>query len=90
MSNDSSYPVYVDEGYTSLDENGTLNCSLCLNELCLSEDDYSLYKSWVSVDTYEMVLISINIIVFLTGIIGNSLVGKRAFVVLLRGKESWY
>ena len=31
-------------------------------------------RSWVSVDTFEMVLIALNIIVFLAGIIGNSLV----------------
>ena len=30
--------------------------------------------SWVSVDTYEMVLISLILVVFLTGIVGNSLV----------------
>ena len=31
-------------------------------------------NSWVSVDTYEMVLISLILVVFLTGIVGNSLV----------------
>ena len=30
--------------------------------------------SWVSVDTYEMVLISLILVVFLTGVVGNSLV----------------
>ena len=50
------------------------NCSSCLNELCIPEADYNVYRSWVSVDTFEMVLIAINIIVFLAGIIGNSLV----------------
>ena len=32
------------------------------------------HNSWVSVDTYEMVLISLILVVFLTGIVGNSLV----------------
>ena len=32
------------------------------------------HRSWVTVDTFEMVLIALNIIVFLAGIIGNSLV----------------
>ena len=31
-------------------------------------------NSWVSVDTYEMVLISLILVVFLTGVLGNSLV----------------
>jgi len=61
---------------------GEVNCSLCLNELCLDEADYALYKSWVSVDTYELVLISINVIVFLTGLVGNSLVRDRVARVL--------
>ena len=60
--------------YIHLYDNGTLNCSKCQNPLCLAEEDYALYTKWVSVDTYEMILISLNIIVFLTGIIGNSLV----------------
>ena len=34
----------------------------------------SFLHSWVSVDTYEMVLISLILVVFLTGIVGNSLV----------------
>lgn len=59
------------------DDNGTLNCSLCQNPLCLAEEDYALYTKWVSIDTYEMILISINIIVFLMGIIGNSLVRSK-------------
>ncbi len=63
------------------------NCSACLNELCLSPDDYELYKSWVGVDTYEMVFICINIVVFLTGIFGNSLVSP-GILAGVRGKLS--
>jgi hypothetical protein len=58
----------------SMGNAASVNCSSCLNELCLSEDDYAIYKSWVTVDTYEMVLITLIMIVFLTGVIGNSLV----------------
>ena len=50
------------------------NCTGCLNELCMSNEDYEAYRSFVSVDTFEMVLISLNIIVFLAGIMGNLLV----------------
>jgi hypothetical protein len=50
------------------------NCSHCLNELCIVTWEYELYKTYVSVDTFEMVLISLNIIVFMAGIIGNLLV----------------
>ena len=50
------------------------NCSDCLNELCIPEEDYKLYKTWVSVDSFETVLITLHIIVFLSGIIGNLLV----------------
>ena len=51
-----------------------LNCSGCLNEWCMLEEDYEVYKRWISVDTFEMVLIALNIIVFLAGIVGNLLV----------------
>lgn len=55
-----------------------VNCSGCLNELCINADEYDLYKTWISVDTFEMVLIALNIIVFLAGIVGNLLVRKRS------------
>ena len=51
-----------------------LNCSGCKNELCIEEEDYEAYKSWISIDNFEMVLIALNIIVFLAGIMGNLLV----------------
>lgn len=77
-NDDDDYALSLDMNYTNVDGpfmgNHSLNCSMCLNELCLSAEDYAIYKSWVGVDTYEMVLISINLIVFLTGVIGNSLV----------------
>ncbi len=66
--------LQYDDGYLEPDGNSTIDCSLCLNELCLNADDYELYRSWVSVDTYEMVFISLITVVFLTGIIGNTLV----------------
>ncbi len=68
-----------------LEELMVMNCSTCKNELCLSDDDYELYRSWVGVDTYEMVLICINVVVFLTGIIGNSLVSIWHHIVRYNG-----
>jgi len=50
------------------------DCSNCTNELCWPDPDYQWYRNWVSVDTFEMVIISMNIMVFLAGIIGNLLV----------------
>ncbi len=72
--NASLVAAAADGGELPLSDLEDMDCSECLNELCLSEEDYAMYKSWVGVDTYEMVLICINVIVFLTGIVGNSLV----------------
>ena len=67
-----------------MDSNMTINgsniaandCSLCHNEFCISPEEYNEYKKYVSVDAFEMVLVIINIIVFLTGILGNLLVSQ--------------
>ena len=79
-------PNATDAANASADLSGggemDMDCSACLNELCLSEEDYAMYKSWVGVDTYEMVLICINAIVFLTGIVGNSLVREQIDVTV--------
>lgn len=72
-ANMSMYGDYFDYDDSDL-VNHSINCSHCINELCLTESDYALYKSWVGVDTYEMVIITLILIVFLTGVIGNSLV----------------
>lgn len=73
--NDSATATAAEKIYGSMsDLADAVNCSGCLNELCIPESDYIVYRSWVSVDTFEMVLIALNIIVFLAGIIGNSLV----------------
>ena len=58
------------------------NCSGCLNELCIAEEDYEAYKRWISVDTFEMVLIALNIIVFLAGIMGNLLVSEKILMIV--------
>lgn len=65
------------------------NCTGCMNELCLDDGDYQLYRSWVSVDSFEMVLIAMNIVVFLTGVIGNSLVRNknRGLLEIQRGSS---
>ena len=74
MEDSENYILNISQNYT-IDKD--LNCSVCRNELCLSESDYSLYKSWVSVDTYELILITLNIVVFCTGLLGNSLVSNE-------------
>ena len=50
------------------------HCRNCTNELCIDPDQYRVYKEAVSVDTYEMVLIGVHTLIFLSGIIGNFLV----------------
>ena len=50
------------------------DCSGCLNDLCIDENGYKEYLSYVTVDSYEWALISLNILVFLAGIMGNLLV----------------
>ena len=62
-------------------ETYSVNCSGCLNDLCINEEDYEHYKRWISVDTFEMVLIALNIIVFLAGIMGNLLVSIPYFKI---------
>ena len=64
--------------------NGTFyNCSSCENEFCLEPEDYELYRSAVAVDDFEMVFVILNVIVFLTGIMGNLLVSMDISVYIL-------
>jgi len=75
LNNLSNLLLFWDNKTFSRNESNDVgNCSSCLNELCIPETDYNIYRSWVSVDTFEMVLITLNIFVFLAGIIGNALV----------------
>ena len=55
------------------------HCRNCTNELCIDPDQYRVYKEAVSVDTYEMVLIGVHTLIFLSGIIGNFLVSFAKF-----------
>ncbi|CAB4066560.1 HCRTR2 [Lepeophtheirus salmonis] len=55
-------------------QDGRLNCSICENKLCLGEEDYDVYQSYISVDKFETVLICLIALVFICGIIGNALV----------------
>ncbi|XP_071745252.1 orexin receptor type 2 isoform X2 [Lepeophtheirus salmonis] len=55
-------------------QDGRLNCSICENKLCLGEEDYDVYQSYISVDKFETVLICLIAVVFICGIIGNALV----------------
>ena len=54
-----------------------ISCDDCKNIMCFNESDYAEYESWVSVDEFEMFAISLNIIVFVAGIMGNLLVSKN-------------
>ncbi len=67
--NSSSY--YDNLNYT---DGNVSTCSNCTNALCIPDNEFELYLSYVSVDTFESVAIALNIIVFLAGIIGNLLV----------------
>ena len=79
----SAVTDYEDE-LLSTDSNATslvVNCSLCMNELCLSEADYALYRSWVSVDNMPWSFMSRFLSpkkkssnIKLRSVIGNSLV----------------
>ena len=55
----------------------------CTNEVCLGPEDYEYYLSFVKVDDFEMVFVILNVIVFLTGIMGNLLVSMDISVYIL-------
>ena len=61
--------------------NYTEFCKNCSNEFCIPPHEYEDYWSFVSVDAFETVLIILNIIVFLTGIMGNLLVSP--YIILI-------
>ena len=60
-----------------------ISCDDCKNIMCFNESDYAEYESWVSVDEFEMFAISLNIIVFVAGIMGNLLVSTMAWNKML-------
>ena len=53
----------------------------CTNEVCLGPEDYEYYLSFVKVDDFEMVFVILNVIVFLTGIMGNLLVSMTGISI---------
>jgi len=63
-----------DSMFMNMTNETTFNCSSCENEFCLAPEDYEYYLSFVKVDDFEMVFVILNVIVFLTGIMGNLLV----------------
>ena len=73
------------ENDTTMEILQNISCDDCKNIMCFNESDYAEYESWVSVDEFEMFAISLNIIVFVAGIMGNLLVSK-----LWRGKKSHF
>jgi len=62
------------ENDTTMEILQNISCDDCKNIMCFNESDYAEYESWVSVDEFEMFAISLNIIVFVAGIMGNLLV----------------
>ena len=79
MSESENYIIMNETAlYGNTQENVTdvLNCSVCQNELCFEPEDYQLYEDWITVNTFETVLIILNIIQFITGILGNLLVSR--------------
>ena len=79
-SNDSMFMNTTNETF--------FNCSSCTNEFCLPPEDYELYRSAVAVDDFEMVFVILNVIVFLTGIMGNLLVSMDISVYIHRIKAN--
>ena len=55
----------------------------CTNEVCLGPEDYEYYLSFVKVDDFEMVFVILNVIVFLTGIMGNLLVSMTDILIYI-------
>ncbi|GBM49539.1 Orexin receptor type 2 [Araneus ventricosus] len=61
-------------------ENWTYNSSNisksdCTNEYCVSDEDYiAMIEDYISPSTYEWVLISLHLTVFIVGLVGNALV----------------
>ena len=67
------------ENDTTMDILQNISCDDCKNIMCFNESDYAEYESWVSVDEFEMFAISLNIIVFVAGIMGNLLVSMASY-----------
>ena len=88
MGETVSYSVLNDTGLyccTNFSDNTTeniidfSNCSYCENDLCFIAEEYGLYLDYISVDSFETVLIILHIIQFITGILGNLLVSNVLF-----------
>lgn len=80
MSGDSSLSPTVTASVMRPEEPPPMamdNCSSCLNDLCIEPREYQVYEQAVSVDTYEMILIGVHILIFLCGILGNVLVSDQ-------------
>ena len=67
------------ENDTTMEILQNISCDDCKNIMCFNESDYAEYESWVSVDEFEMFAISLNIIVFVAGIMGNLLVSMASY-----------
>ena len=72
-----------DSMFMNMTNETTFNCSSCENEFCLAPEDYEYYLSFVKVDDFEMVFVILNVIVFLTGIMGNLLVSMTDILIYI-------
>ena len=72
-----------DSMFMNMTNETSFNCSSCKNEFCLEPEDYEYYLSFVKVDDFEMVFVILNVIVFLTGIMGNLLVSMTDILIYI-------
>ena len=72
-----------DSMFMNMTNETSFNCSSCENEFCLAPEDYEYYLSFVKVDDFEMVFVILNVIVFLTGIMGNLLVSMTDILIYI-------
>ena len=57
------------------DTHNFTNTSGCSNEYCVSDEDYlAMIEEYIFPSTYEWLLISLHITVFIVGLVGNALV----------------
>lgn len=73
---ESSYSDVVTSIYEEFsDSHNVSNTSGCSNEYCVSDEDYlAMIEEYILPSTYEWLLISLHITVFIVGLIGNALV----------------
>ena len=83
ITNDTTAGLDAISSTIKLNVTEEFNCSVCTNELCFEDLNYQLYEEWISVNNFETVRIILHTIQILTGILGNLLVSRCQFFLLL-------